>query len=60
MVLQINRVDADVELLPGEPRSPGAESIWGNLSAQELTARLRPLVLEILEAELQRLRRERL
>lgn len=59
MVLQINRVDTDVELLPEEPRSPGAEGLWGNMSPQELMARLRPLVLEILEVELQRLRRER-
>ena len=60
MVLQINRVDTDVELMPEELRPPTADGLWGNLSPQELMARLRPLVLEILETELQRLRRERL
>jgi hypothetical protein len=59
MPLRIDRVDTELEVTqPGRlPTRPEPAALSG--SDTELLERLRPIVLRILEEELERLRRER-
>lgn len=57
MPLQINRVDAEVDVLPTEPGGGGRPPVAGGPGDRALKERLRPIVLEILDEELERLRR---
>jgi hypothetical protein len=52
--LTIDRAAVSLDLGANEPRRPAAQP----LTDAELRARLRPIVLEILSAEIARLRRE--
>lgn len=59
MPLHIDRVDTEMDVVPADrARGGGATGVLEG-SESELLERLRPLVLRILEEELDRLRRER-
>ena len=65
MPLNIGRVDAQVHIGPGPsgspPRAanaPGEESGTTAVTDEELLARIRPMVIEILEQELTRFQRQ--
>ncbi|MEJ7812809.1 MAG: hypothetical protein WKG32_20510 [Gemmatimonadaceae bacterium] len=57
MAMQIDLVKAEMDVLPDAPAPTGGTSAAGSLPAAELRALLRPLVLEILGEELDRLTR---
>lgn len=58
MALVIDRVEADMELMPEAGAGGEGRAVAGRESDAELVERLRPLIIEILERELARLRRE--
>ncbi len=61
MPVRIDRVETEMDVRPDSSSPPGGAPAGGGLaqmSDSELSERLRPIVLEIVEGELQRLRRE--
>ncbi len=58
MPLHIDRVETEVDLTRSTPPGAAGKSRAPGGSDEELREWLRPLVLEILEEELERLRRE--
>lgn len=57
MPLHIDRVETEVDVLPaGEPNTAGPAGLTGTVAA--LKEKLRSIVLEILNEELERLRRK--
>ena len=59
MPLHIDRVDTDLEVVPERSPSESSTDAAPGAEVSELRERLRPIVLEILEEELERIRRER-
>jgi hypothetical protein len=58
MPLHIDRVDTEMDVVPSDRSHGGGTAGLLEGSESELLERLRPLVLRILEDELDRLRRE--
>ena len=54
MALKVDRVDVAMDITPDESPAPASRP----LTDADLRGRLRPLVLEILAAEIDRVRRE--